>query len=374
MGEAYSLKLVNDVTSVAAAKFVTAGPFNPTMGASRFYERWDMGANGNIMHIRPPVEAGTYTEAIVSVISHDPSSNGIKASGEYSNVTVTSDTADGPVANDAVIFSPGSFSINSDTQQREYATGADGRMETPLGTGLSLLYAGNWLTIAGTNSGPIGFVYEHDVFGYDKGVGNVTADKHFVRNISGVFGSVNGGAIYTATNKQFSFNSLISRVGTGATYMIPDKPENRMRYRPGRNLVDAAMYAEQKMLLAPTRERLDMDGGVLGLPYYGPKTPFRFHTLVEAGMANQYILEKATSKTRMTDASQRNRLVFTKLSLMDPNSERILLPDNVRVMDSEKTGRAGKLFTSPVASEGVLTRESIRAIQRGRQLQRQSKS
>jgi hypothetical protein len=170
--------------------------------------------------------------------------------------------------------------------------------------------------------------------------------------------------------RTLSGNSILSELGSIKLNLV-----NIRRLRWLASVILVLLVAFSSMYwFAPTRERLDMDGGVLGLPYYGPKTPFRFHTLVEAGMANQYILEKATSKTRMTDASQRNRLIFTKLSLMDPNSERILLPDSVRVMDSEKTGRAGKLFTSPVASEGVLTRDSIRAIQRGRQLQRQSKS
>jgi hypothetical protein len=365
MGNPYSIEMSNVITSVAAARLQTAGAFVPQGGASKPMGAWSIKP---ILGIQPPVEEGGFTEWIASIMSTDPTQQGIKATGTYTDIKAMHDATNTILTSTESEFRPGRFN-----DEGEYSSGTSQILETSSGTPVPALYGGNWIYFGGTSASGPTHIYENKLWGYDLGTDGLSRNIFFSRAVSGRFGNVNSGAIYTSTGAQFSFSGLLSRVGTSATYQIPDKPENRMRYRPGRNLVDAAIAAEQKMLLAPIHERLDMDGGVIGLPYHGPKTPFRFHTLVEAGMANQYILERATSKTRMTDPSQRNRLVFTKIALIDPNSERLLMPDMIRVMDAEKTGRKESLFSSPVA-QTVLDREMIRAIQRGRQQQRISKS
>jgi len=364
MGESFGIKAKETVASVAAAKFVSTN-FTNQAGSSKPYTDWSM---KDISGIKPCVEDGAFTESIISLFSQDVTQQGVKATGTYSNIQIRSDSANSIAANHAAEFLPGTFNDDG-----VYTSGSTKILMSETGTPLPVMYAGNWIQMYGAAGSAISHVYEHDVWGYDRGYSDETRDVAFTRTMSGIHGAVSG-QTYSSTSSPFSLTHAVTGAGSSATYMIPDKPENRMRYRPSRSIVDAAMYAEQKLLLAPIHERLDNDGGKLGLPYHGTPTPFRFQTLVEAGFAQQYLLEKAATKTRMVGDAQRSRLVFTKLSLMDPNTERSILPDTVRLIDAEKTGRQNALFTSPLTTSMVIDRQSIRDIQRGRQQQRLTKS
>jgi hypothetical protein len=160
--------------------------------------------------------------------------------------------------------------------------------------------------------------------------------------------------------------------GSSATYVIPDKPENRMIYRPWRVLADAAIAREQKMLFMLTHENLAAAAGAFGLPVYGDKSKFRLaqmHYDVPGDAVLQYILEKSSGKTRLVDSSNRGMLTFSKVSLVDPTDQSHLLPDLVKDLNDGQYERGNR---HKMSSEGklVYARDLIREIQLGRQRQK----
>ena len=185
------------------------------------------------------------------------------------------------------------------------------------------------------------------------------------------------GVGYPCTFGPYS-NQTLSGVHIGAqnvnscTYMIPDDPDERMIYRPYRRIVDAAVAKELKQLLVPTHERYDGAGGPLGLPFYGTPTPFRFAQLAfDANDADQFILEPAASKVRMVDSRNRGMLTFGKVALLDTDTQRHELLPVLRSLNNSIYDRE-KVHASSITGTGVLTRDIIRDIQLGRQLQRMS--
>jgi len=158
--------------------------------------------------------------------------------------------------------------------------------------------------------------------------------------------------------------------GGSVAYVIPDDPQVRMIYRPYRELVDAAMARELKMLLVPTHEQTSGKGGIFGFPYYGKPTDFRLAQLVfDANKPDQYVLEKATTKSRLLDPSNRGMLTFTKLTLLDPTSQRHVLLDTLDMLNDVQYTR-GMAHAMSASGALVYDKDLIREVQLGRQFQR----
>jgi len=156
---------------------------------------------------------------------------------------------------------------------------------------------------------------------------------------------------------------------SSVSYVIPDDPDHRMIYRPYRTLVDAAVAKELKQLLVPTHERYDGVGGPLGLPFYGTTTPFRFSQLAfDAGLPDQFLLEPAASKARMINSANRGMLTFGKLALLDTDTQRHVISPILREMNNAVYLR-GQVHAGGVTGTPIYTRDLIRDIQYGRQLQ-----
>jgi len=156
---------------------------------------------------------------------------------------------------------------------------------------------------------------------------------------------------------------------SSVSYVIPDDPDHRMIYRPYRTLVDAAVAKELKQLLVPTHERYDGVGGPLGLPFYGTTTPFRFSQLAfDANLPDQFLLEPAASKARMINSANRGMLTFGKLALLDTDTQRHVISPILREMNNAVYMR-GQVHAGGVTGSPVYTRDLIRDIQYGRQLQ-----
>ena len=155
--------------------------------------------------------------------------------------------------------------------------------------------------------------------------------------------------------------------GGSVSYVIPDDPSVRMVYRPYRNLVDAAMARELKLLLVPTHEQTSGKGGIFGLPYYGKPTDFRLAQLVfDANKPDQYVLEKATTKSRLLDPSNRGMLTFTKLTLLDPTSQRHVLLDVLDLLNDIQYTR-GMSHAMSASGNEIYNKDLIREVQLGRQ-------
>jgi len=162
---------------------------------------------------------------------------------------------------------------------------------------------------------------------------------------------------------------LNGATGDSLTYMIPDDPVTRMIYRPYRRLVDAALSRELRQLFMPTHEQTAVQGGPLGLPVYGTPVNFRLAQLVyDAQLPDQYILEKASTKTRLFDPSNRGMLTFSRIPLLDENTQRHLLTEVVADINDMNYTR-GVNHTSGVGAP-VFVSDVIRDIQLGRQYQR----
>jgi len=176
----------------------------------------------------------------------------------------------------------------------------------------------------------------------------------------------------TATSGNSQITAYAGPSLDSVPYIIPDDPENRMIYRPYRRLVDAAVAREQKLLFMPTHENLEPTGGVFGLPVYGEPALFRLAQMhYGANRAQQYILEKSMGKTRMVDSANRGMLTFSKAPLLDPQSQRHILPDVVRGLNDLQYSR-GNHYAASATGTKVYTRDLIREIQLGRQYQRMS--
>jgi len=164
------------------------------------------------------------------------------------------------------------------------------------------------------------------------------------------------------------YNPVLSSVGAQLTYVFPDDPKHKMLYRPWRRIADASILKELRLIFADNGEDVTMRNGLLGIQTIGTRGQFRFAELVDAGMADTFILEQATSKTRLISPSFRSVLTFTKASLLDPAEQRHTIPD---ALDEVNTGvvTMGAAHKSDVGGSPVLSRGMIRELQLGRQFQ-----
>jgi len=155
------------------------------------------------------------------------------------------------------------------------------------------------------------------------------------------------------------------------SFIYPDDPAHKMLYRPWRTYVDSAVAKELRMTFLNLGEDASQANGPLGIEMIGVPKEFRFAELVRAGpeVARTFILEKATSKTRMVNPDNRGILTFSRVSLLDPTSQRHIIPDILREYNTaldmmtaqHSNGMKGKVYT----------RDFIRELQAGRQIMRQ---
>jgi len=88
-------------------------------------------------------------------------------------------------------------------------------------------------------------------------------------------------------------------------------------------------------------------------------------------MENTFLLEKASSKSRMVNKDNRGILVFTKTTMLDPQTLRHIAADDLRALSTalDLTGIIHK--TAYGGSKVVYSKDIIRAMQLGRQMNRQ---
>ena len=155
-----------------------------------------------------------------------------------------------------------------------------------------------------------------------------------------------------------------------ATYVFPDLPTYKMRFRPYRRIADATLMMEQKLTFMNDGEDPSPLAGPLGIKVIGTPSQFRFADLVDAGQPETYLLEPVRSKTRLIDPSHRSVLTFTKLALLDEDSQTHTIPD-VIMEENQKAISKGNVHASGAGgSSKVYSRKVIRDIQLGRQFQR----
>jgi hypothetical protein len=155
------------------------------------------------------------------------------------------------------------------------------------------------------------------------------------------------------------------------SFIYPDDPAHKMLYRPWRTYVDSAIAKELRMTFLNLGEDATSAFGPLGIEMIGVPKEFRFAELVRAGpeVARTFVMEKATSKTRMVNPDNRGILTFSRVSLLDPTSQRHIIPDVLReyntavdmMSGSHSSGSKGKVYN----------RAFIRELQAGRQIMRQ---
>jgi len=151
--------------------------------------------------------------------------------------------------------------------------------------------------------------------------------------------------------------------------IVPDHPDNRQIYRPFRTIVDAAVDSESRRRLIQTGERYDSGGGLLGLNYRGQAIPFAQHSLiVDAEQPLQYLLETDYFKTRLIDPSNRGKVTFTKVDMMEDGDQRI--PRVLQARNAMFPGLGSRYAQNPLTKVKVLDTDRIRAVQIGRQYQR----
>lgn len=173
-----------------------------------------------------------------------------------------------------------------------------------------------------------------------------------------------------------SFRDSASGLGAAAhesgaqlTFIYPDDPKYKMMYRPWRVIADASILKELRMLFANDGEDVSLNGGPLGIKVIGTAGQFRFADLLDAGQPETFILEPSSSKTRLISPSFRSVLTFTKLGLLDPQTQRHAIPDEIDTINQGLIGK-GAMHKGDVGGSPVLTRELIREVQLGRQRQR----
>ena len=179
------------------------------------------------------------------------------------------------------------------------------------------------------------------------------------------------GYVTTALDNTTRYNTGVDIPWHQATFVYPDDPQHKMLYRPWRTYVDAAVAKELRLTFLNLGEDESGESGPLGVEVIGQPKDFRFAELVKAGktVANTFILEKATSKTRMIDPSNRGILTFSRISLLDPTTQRHVIPDVLREYNASLDKMAA--LHSNVGSTKVYNRQLIRELQLGRQMQRQ---
>lgn len=158
-------------------------------------------------------------------------------------------------------------------------------------------------------------------------------------------------------------------MATQLTYVYPDVPEYKMTYRPFRVIADASILKELRMIFANDGEDVSFMGGPLGIKVIGTPGQFRFADLLDAGQPETFLLEMATSKTRLISPSFRSVLTFTKVACIDPQKQRHSIPDAVDELNQGLMSK-GVMHKGDYRGSPVLTREVIRDVQLGRQFQR----
>ena len=152
-----------------------------------------------------------------------------------------------------------------------------------------------------------------------------------------------------------TFIATGSEAGAQLTYVYPDDPQHKMLYRPWRRIADASILKELRLIFADDGEDTTLRNGLLGIKTIGTRGQFRFAELLDAGMQNTFILEQATSKTRLISPSYRSVLTFTKASMLDPAEQRHTVPDAITTINASllNLGDAHKsdVGGSPVRSE-----------------------
>jgi len=154
------------------------------------------------------------------------------------------------------------------------------------------------------------------------------------------------------------------------TYVYPDLPSYKMRFRPFRRIADATLMMEQKLTFMNDGEDVSPLAGPLGIKVIGTPTQFRFADLVDAGQPETYLLEPVRTRTRLIDPSHRSVLTFTKLALLDEDSQTHTIPDVVMTENQKSVTLGNKHASGATSSSKVYNRNTIRDIQLGRQFQR----
>jgi hypothetical protein len=154
-----------------------------------------------------------------------------------------------------------------------------------------------------------------------------------------------------------------------ASFMYPDDPAHKMLYRPWREYVDAAVAKELRYTFPNRGDASNARFGELGIELIGTRKEFRFDELVRAGMEDTFLLEKASSKTRMINKDNRGILVFTKNTLLDPDSLRHMIPDATRALNAMI--ELDMSHKATIGGTPVLTRDFIRNVQMGKTVMRQ---
>jgi hypothetical protein len=127
---------------------------------------------------------------------------------------------------------------------------------------------------------------------------------------------------------------------------------------------------EQRLTFMNDREDTSHLAGPLGISVIGTPKPFRFADLVDAGTPETFLLEPLKSRTRLIDPSHRSVLTFTKLALLDPDSQAHTIPGVIQEENQKQIGR-GLVYASAIGGlSKVYICALIRDIQLGRQFQR----
>lgn len=158
--------------------------------------------------------------------------------------------------------------------------------------------------------------------------------------------------------------------------LMPDDPEHKMLFRPWRTVVDASVAKEQRLTFLNTKEEVQFTNGPLAIATIGEIKAFRLEDLINAGEQDQFLLEPASSKTRMTDPSYRSILTFGRIALTDPTTGRHVLPDIAQSLNQMSFVKANSYASSTGGSAGgtlVYDRAYLRDLQSGRQAQRTSR-
>jgi len=224
------------------------------------------------------------------------------------------------------------------------------------------------------NAAPLGYpgIYDAIRVGWNLDSGADGVASHDALSTGAQYGSLGVelnemGAIIGASAQHIPLS--VAGPGTQLTYVYPDEPKHKMLYRPWRRIADASIAKELRMIFANDGEDTTMRNGPLGIKCFGTPGQFRFAELLDAGMADTFILEQASSKTRLTSASHRSVLTFTKNSLQDIDEQRHTVPDVMDEINQTVIGM-GAAHRASVTGTQVLTRALIRDLQLGRQYQK----